>query len=433
MFASFDAREPERFVSSGVGTLFGRKGGTPLQPRRIVSVYYPAWIIDAEMISDVSIKHPDRIQKLNEVRVQLDHTYMPGNEFEPLGRLSMNFDHTDIKYLPWSESLKSQYGDKVHCLPYTMSPMDLASSFRHRQASFTVPHKQQSQDSTPSRQRTEFTIDPEHITYNYFVAYPLLIPIYLSEYESPSGPFTLILEGHTDRIYSTQKNSWTEENDMFSDHSLMKRLMERVENDVPTFANGALLARSMGIWTSFSPANIRAILQVPEKTEALLEEVLELWISRSIEKRAVKQSAKIESGEAREVDMSNPLIREYDEEERESAMEWMDQGQLLYGWDTITKMRNAKQLLANPPLTPEPRSFWEKFTPWSVSTKVDDAKEILENYALAKREREVSTRPQWLQRELKGFNIDLLGRKEKSVEDKKTMKSEEKDQDAGDK
>ncbi|KAI0069213.1 hypothetical protein BV25DRAFT_1818202 [Artomyces pyxidatus] len=335
--------------------------GTPMQPRKITAMYFPSWV---------------------PVIVQLRNT-----NFDPITRLSLNIDRdkTDSShYVPWDKSLTVQYGDKVHCLPYTLCPVRAASAMKSFSRRIIVEAKELSE----AKRTAQFKIIPASVQFKYLVAYPILFPMYLAQYEkSQGGHFTLVLEGHSNRVYSTELS-------LHSAKEIAFRRFLRLAPQTPRFATGALERRWSTIPVPYA-AQIYRVLGTTSSAEFLLRRGWRIWAQHYFEQRSIEGTAK-----GHGIDMSNPFVRKYDTVERQSAKRWMDRAGLIYDWDLVTKMsvlkRDADGSSLSSEVTPEQREL---------------AKKILDSYEKLQLTREVWGRPTWLKQEFPNSGGDLLEKK----------------------
>ncbi|OCH95396.1 hypothetical protein OBBRIDRAFT_788281 [Obba rivulosa] len=170
--------------SLGAFVLPGR-GFTPYQPKSIQAVYLPAWFIDAEVQAHVweSKRESDDSVKQT-VTAFTSNSYMPGFSIEPLSRISLNCDAlTNNDTVPWSDHLSVQNGEHIICQPFTVAPLalrDAARSLSLKQAQITEG----------------FRLDPSSVDVQMLAAYPVLIPVWLAQYEqhwTPGQSSTLTL------------------------------------------------------------------------------------------------------------------------------------------------------------------------------------------------------------------------------------------------
>ncbi|KAG6908329.1 hypothetical protein DXG01_005240 [Tephrocybe rancida] len=178
-------------------------GFKPLRPVRITPVYFPGWIIDAEVSVDVTcgdVQHrtsgiaqdsyvnvihdtnniAELVPDICQVLVLETCPFMwfsnasrIGSDFQVLSWVSYRSDEiiTTEKTVPFTESLKHQHGVDVTCLPYTISPF----------AALGLAHS----TTDPIRLGDDVSIAPKTLDSDMFAAYPVLFPLYLAQYEYP--------------------------------------------------------------------------------------------------------------------------------------------------------------------------------------------------------------------------------------------------------
>ncbi|KAF5359406.1 hypothetical protein D9756_003392 [Leucocoprinus leucothites] len=97
------------------------------------------------------------------------------------------FDNPSPETVPFTDDLLRQYDLDVACIPYNISPFSILEIARH----LSLPEATIAQD---------FRFSPSTLQPTLFAAYPVLVPIYLAQYEynteSGTGYHTLIFEAH---------------------------------------------------------------------------------------------------------------------------------------------------------------------------------------------------------------------------------------------
>ncbi|EKM78747.1 hypothetical protein AGABI1DRAFT_114349 [Agaricus bisporus var. burnettii JB137-S8] len=189
-FAAFLMRK--KFIESILCWAFPNFGFTPLKPVRLQPVYFPAWILDVELQGQVSIKGIDR-----QASAQIQHAYVPGSDYKVLSSANLAPAHPNLtKSVPFSKGLLRQHGVDIACIPYNISPfsiLDIAGDLSNAEATI----------------EPNFHLIPSTLKSNLFAAYPILIPLYLAQYEveTKSGTrlHTMILEA-----CNTAGNIWSE-------------------------------------------------------------------------------------------------------------------------------------------------------------------------------------------------------------------------------
>ncbi|KAF8896369.1 hypothetical protein BD779DRAFT_1495535 [Infundibulicybe gibba] len=117
-------------------------------------VYFPAWVVDAEVQASVSVTSDREEVNQRTVVVQFQNSYV-------LSMVSLwPNDLQGAEAVPFTKELETQYGTEVSCLPYTISPSPLQAIVNDK---------------------IRFT--PSSFTPNMLAAYPVLIPLYLAQYE----------------------------------------------------------------------------------------------------------------------------------------------------------------------------------------------------------------------------------------------------------
>ncbi|RPD60091.1 hypothetical protein L226DRAFT_535029 [Lentinus tigrinus ALCF2SS1-7] len=143
-----------------------------LRPTRVEPVYLPTWLIDARVQATLWLKKTPEQSEFNkdDVEVQFAHTCMPGFCYRPLSEYCLaTTDLLEAKPVEWSEDMRNQDGDNVLCLPFTLSPFQLAESARHLSMA----------DANVS---DIIRFEPSSLREIMMAAYPVLIPIWLAQF-----------------------------------------------------------------------------------------------------------------------------------------------------------------------------------------------------------------------------------------------------------
>ncbi|KAF8149983.1 hypothetical protein B0H34DRAFT_731983 [Crassisporium funariophilum] len=175
---------PSVVFSSCVNRILPALGLNILRPIKFAPVYFPAWIINAEVEASATYKESQQ-----NVTIQFENTYIPGSHIASLSVASLwQGAMEDIQTVPFTDSLLTQYGEEVQCIPFTTSPLALdavAASSSYRAATVNQ----------------ELKFSPGSVKATMFSAYPLLIPLYLAQYEirsmeGPAKTMTFFVEAH---------------------------------------------------------------------------------------------------------------------------------------------------------------------------------------------------------------------------------------------
>ncbi|KAJ7284956.1 hypothetical protein C8J57DRAFT_1289983 [Mycena rebaudengoi] len=190
-------------ISAAAARFLPFLGFRPPQPLKIVPVYFPAWIIDAEVAASVSAS-TDRGKVKGDVSCVFLNSYLPGHTMEKLSSISLlSHELSSAEAVPFSADLDTQHGAKITCLPFTTSPFSLLDSAKSLSDSALDINQQ-------------LHIDPQSITTNLMCAYPVLVPVYLAQYPlqtletTEAASFTIILEAHCSygRIMIEDVSDW---------------------------------------------------------------------------------------------------------------------------------------------------------------------------------------------------------------------------------
>ncbi|KAF8656829.1 hypothetical protein AX16_002377 [Volvariella volvacea WC 439] len=287
-------------------------GFEPLKPVRITPVYFPAWIIDAEVQASVHLSHGEESQQQT-AAVHFVDSYLPGNEFKVLSSLSFwtkTARHTET--VPFTEELTHQFGQQVSLIPYTVSPFSLIDAARS--SSYI--------DATID---DDFRYIPSSVKCNMFAAYPMLIPLYLAQYELilPSKTYyvTLGIEAYTDKGRVFSERLGAEPGAALREHfqnapSAFVKFTHALDNIEIQFLRG----------TPSPASNIPALMIMdPGKR---LAPTLESWLDEKLQTAgSIEQLAQLSPDVISDED---PRVREYTTEETLKTRNWMALGAELW-------------------------------------------------------------------------------------------------------
>ncbi|CAA7266853.1 unnamed protein product [Cyclocybe aegerita] len=154
-------------------------------PVRFSPVYFPAWIINAEVEAEVTYQGSTR----NATAI-LKSNYLPGSSVPLLSAARLLPQGVDDRELPlFTQSLMEQHGLEVNCIPYNISPfsiLEIAKSLSYSQATINADLK----------------FSPSSVKPHIFSAYPILLPLYLAQYEMSylnghKGSLNIFIQAHS--------------------------------------------------------------------------------------------------------------------------------------------------------------------------------------------------------------------------------------------
>ncbi|KIM39862.1 hypothetical protein M413DRAFT_446786 [Hebeloma cylindrosporum] len=153
-------------------------------PTRFSAAYFPAWVINAEVEVDATVRGSERTST-----VIFKNSYIPGSHVPTLSAAplwSRSFDNSEPT--PFDESLLKQHGQEIQCIPFTTSPFSLWN------VADSLPD-----GSVNISEKLSFA--PSSLQTNLFSAYPVLIPLYVAQYEpedpeSSNQALTLFIQAH---------------------------------------------------------------------------------------------------------------------------------------------------------------------------------------------------------------------------------------------
>ncbi|TFY82116.1 hypothetical protein EWM64_g1896 [Hericium alpestre] len=295
------------------------------QPYAMVAVYGPTWVVDAQVQGQPQNKNPGDVTE-----AMFRHAYLPGNE---LVYMRVGFTHseqlTGAQPIVWDESLRFQRDMKVHCKPYTVSPVDFLTSPRPSQRTDNID------PSLPYR--------PHHVNVDFFAASPVLIPLYIIKYHSvvTKAPFFVTYAAHSGRAYVADSYANRRVGEM------TRRLGLPVDTDI-------LDVTSM-LWTTAflsdrlnEPVTVRDSGNGPKSV--LREMAMFEWASELVTQPLQKGSAFLKDEAQMDAIMQDPRVRPYDLEERRQVESWLEAlwGHLQSkGTSTLDKVEFMKQLVTS--------------------------------------------------------------------------------------
>jgi len=132
-----------------------------------------------------------------------------GCAFEFLSRISLNNEKiTAHDSVPFSEDLTVQHGTQILCLPFNISPLALPNKLQSLPKRVTVSDN--------------LRFDPA-IGFNFLAAYPILMPLYLAQYETADIKTTVVKEA-----FSSSGRTYFE---LFEHLPLLSRFANHVHGD----------------------------------------------------------------------------------------------------------------------------------------------------------------------------------------------------------
>ncbi|KZT00811.1 uncharacterized protein LAESUDRAFT_764264 [Laetiporus sulphureus 93-53] len=156
-------------------------------PLRVKAVYLPIWMIDMTLEATAWVyASPDgELGKHSITVTQVDQlSCIPGFDHDPLSKLSFaSRELGGAWHLPATATNIKEQGQNILCLPFTRTPLHFMDAIRSLHPDKTTLYE-------------EVRFDPASVKENLFAVFPLLLPVYLAEYESREGqPLTVVLEG----------------------------------------------------------------------------------------------------------------------------------------------------------------------------------------------------------------------------------------------
>ncbi|KAJ7066922.1 hypothetical protein C8F01DRAFT_1365125, partial [Mycena amicta] len=167
-------------VQEAFQQLFGKRG---LLPEKIVPVYFPAWLVDAEIEALATVPATSGSME-GIVTATFVNSYLPGHRMDKLSMTSLLSELSLEDAIPFSTELQHQFDTNVTCLPFQTTPFPiLDAAKRFPSDDFRID---------------DFHINPSSIRPNLIAAYPILLPLYLARYKFFQIYKTVVVEAHTD-------------------------------------------------------------------------------------------------------------------------------------------------------------------------------------------------------------------------------------------
>ncbi|KAF7312301.1 hypothetical protein MIND_00243100 [Mycena indigotica] len=167
----------------------------PQPPEKMVAIYFPAWLIDAEVEALVTVSgEASRFEGV--VTTTFTNSYLPGHTMNKLSTTSLLSDLSLEEAVPFSSDLLEQHGTNITCLPFQTTPFPMVEDAKR----------------LPAEAATigNFHIDPSSIQVNLMAAYPILLPLYLAQFTFFDISKTVVVEAHSEepRI-SVERVHWS--------------------------------------------------------------------------------------------------------------------------------------------------------------------------------------------------------------------------------
>lgn len=314
-----------KFFNSAIARFLPSLGFEPILPKRITPVYFPAWIVDAELKATVNHQSNERTGV-----VQFENTYLPGSDFPVLSAVSL-WPHIlrILDPVPFTEELLHQNGTEVTCIPFNVSP-------------FTVLDAAKSLSYSASTVNEDIRFSPSSVKFNMAAAYPVLIPLYLAQYEYQADGVT-----HTHTLfteaYGSMGNVMAEQVDRDSAEGQYQESITDLGGFMGT-------PRTHGIVQTFGPisecVNVPSVSLSPPRDIA---KALENWFEKTLFSPGnLTQLATLTEEKLGVVTDDDLRIRELTKEERAPVVGWLELSSELMMVnrirEAIARSRNAKMI-----------------------------------------------------------------------------------------
>ncbi|KAI0775188.1 hypothetical protein BD413DRAFT_471753 [Trametes elegans] len=145
-----------------------------LRPIRAIPVYLPTWLIEAELKASIWARKLEDDDHIRCPRTNIDHlpNVLTGFNFIPLSMLSLvTPELLKTETVPVSEETKQHDGNDVLCLPFSVTP-------------FHLPDVARELPTSKATIADVLRFEPRSVKETSFAAYPVLVPIYLAQYQA---------------------------------------------------------------------------------------------------------------------------------------------------------------------------------------------------------------------------------------------------------
>ncbi|EAU85314.1 hypothetical protein CC1G_07584 [Coprinopsis cinerea okayama7 len=312
---AFNDYEAERLMAPAAAALCGKALGTSvlhrflpwmeleyIKPKRILPIYFPAWIIDAEVQATVRYQGSERVAS-----ALLQNGYLPGAHFEAVSSVPLFAgEMADAQPLPWSDGLLQQQGHQITCVPYTIDPIHGLKAFSDLKF-----------DAFPDLSASLSTIQPTLSVFR-----PVLLPLYLAQYEvtadSKTRGCTLFLDASqsSGSVYGVRLNTGPkDEYDEGIDHAL-----QFVDANVSP--NSDILRLGLGHnWVDVETVSLPPHRDISAQLKKWIE--WRMYDAETAKEMAAATAEGLKETSGGIVEDKDARIREYDVEDRGEVEEWM--------------------------------------------------------------------------------------------------------------
>ncbi|KAF8969720.1 hypothetical protein BDZ97DRAFT_214933 [Flammula alnicola] len=274
------------------------------RPTRFSAVYFPAWILNAEIEAKVTYKGYQQAAS-----AIFRNTYIPGSHVPTLSAAPLWPRTLDGKEpLPFDESLLRQYEEEVQCIPFTISPFSVVD--------IATTSSAESLEISP-----DLSFSPSSVKPTIFSAFPVLLPLYVGQYtvdqpeKANTSTVTVFMQAHSadDSPGIMTEGLSAEHLAALASPNILKMLELNLGTEVvelPSRGNDRVAIGGRGV-ALFSPERaIKTVNEWPQRITKIVYEWLEdkLRYSSNIEKLA--SLGKLKSDD-------DPRVREMTEEETE--------------------------------------------------------------------------------------------------------------------
>ncbi|KAF8954611.1 hypothetical protein BDZ97DRAFT_1928054 [Flammula alnicola] len=154
------------------------------RPTRFSAVYFPAWILNAEIEAKVTYKGYQ--QAASAIFRNTAGSHVPTLSAAPLWPRTLDGKEP----LPFDESLLRQYEEEVQCIPFTISPFSVVD--------IATTSSAESLEISP-----DLSFSPSSVKPTIFSAFPVLLPLYVGQYtvdqpeKANTSTVTVFMQAHS--------------------------------------------------------------------------------------------------------------------------------------------------------------------------------------------------------------------------------------------
>ncbi|KIP08209.1 hypothetical protein PHLGIDRAFT_35072 [Phlebiopsis gigantea 11061_1 CR5-6] len=228
-------------------------------------------------------------------------SYIAGFSVEPMSRMGfaeLGQDQLLLNSIPFDEALTTQHGMDVKCLPYSSTP-------------FSIEHATRNIPSTVRTISKGFKFEPKTVLIDIMAAYPVLIPVYLMQYEGT--PLGLSGISFTSLVDAARKESLVFVENVLPELGQIATKFLGSDDlfELPDYVVAQDFLKAP--WSRSTTSDFAQVKRFRGLKDEHLEE-LTAWIDHKVSRRGVMQHYEdIQCSLKQPVDMDHLLIRSAEE------------------------------------------------------------------------------------------------------------------------